>query len=559
MMKRTQSRFVMFWLASVLLAMSGLATAALPSAGTILHQTQPPVALPTAPGATLTLPVPKNQPSQSSVRFSVKQIRLRGNTLIATARLQPLVDGLQGHKASLGELQQGAARITALYHASGYPLAYAYLPAQKIKHGVVTIAIVEPTYDQINIKGNTRLDPELARNTLGIQPGSPVEQAGLSRGLLLLNRTPGIRVAGTLVPGAQAGTSTLDVHIKDTPVVRGSLGFDNHGSKYTGRLRGLAQVSIDDPFGVGGQIAANGLTTESGLLQAVGVNILSPNLGYGTRLSLYGSHTSYDLGDVFAPLQISGQADQIGLAINAPVILAPGRLLTIRLDLLRNDFQQTSPLLGLDDESHINLVRLTFTGAWADSSGGLTSGGLLITRGDKHIETAATRAADAAGAQTQGEFWIAQVKLEHIQPLGHHFRLKAGISGQLASANLDGSQKLYLGGPRGVMSYPVGSAGGDQGLLAKLSLSHPLDLRLPGQLRGAVLLQGGTIWRHHSDYPGAATPNRIELAGAGVGLDYQWNNAVSLHCSYVHELGHSPAIGGSDPNDEIWFSLRISG
>ena len=45
----------------------------------------------------------------------------------------------------------------------------------------------------------------------------------LERGLILLNQTPGVQVAGSLIPGAQPGTSGLEVTLTDTPVARAVL------------------------------------------------------------------------------------------------------------------------------------------------------------------------------------------------------------------------------------------------------------------------------------------------------------------------------------------------
>ncbi len=57
-----------------------------------------------------------------------------------------------------------------------------------------------------------------------------------------------MRVAGTLVPGAQPGTSSLQVKLSSTPVVHTQLHADNYGSNYTGRIRGGVDLSLDNPF-----------------------------------------------------------------------------------------------------------------------------------------------------------------------------------------------------------------------------------------------------------------------------------------------------------------------
>ncbi len=530
--------------------------AAPPTPGAIQQQTTPPPTLPSAPGPVLTLPEPVQQGGQSAVRIAVREIRLEGNQLIPTAELMPLVAEPQAKTVTLGELNQAAGRVTAYYRAQGYPLAYAYLPAQTIADGTVRIAVVEPRYDEVSLKGDSRLKAEQAARTLGLDSGAPIEQAPLERGLLLLNQTPGVRVAGTLVPGAKPGTSSLDVRVSDTPRVRGALTVDNEGSEATGRIRGLAEVSFDNPFGYGGQIAGSGLTTESGLLRAGTLNLRSPDLYQGLRASLYGSQTEYTLGGDFASLNLEGQASQWGLGLDYPLILQPGRLLSARLDALRNRFRQQSTTGGLDDRSHIDLLRLSLNGAVANAAGGMTSGGISVGRGTLGLDSTDARVADAAGPNAAGDFWVGQIDLQQDQPLPGAFRLQVNLSGQVASHNLDDSQKFYLTGPDGVMSYPVGAVGGDAGALLRLKLARGVPLELPGRLEAALLGQYGEVWFDHSRYPGATDPNHTDLAAVGFGLDYRWSR-LAAQLDYARRVGSAPVGTDSNDNDQLWARLRL--
>lgn len=522
-----------------------------PSAGAIQHDMKLPTMPPQAPGQVINLPAPQAQKLNTATTVALRQIIIQGNTLLPTTELAPLVDPLQGRTVTLADLQQGAAQITALYQKRGYPLAYAYLPAQQIKDGVVTMTVVEPRYDQISVTGTSRLDPAQARRTLGLQSGAPITQSALDRGLLLLNQTPGIRVAGTLIPGATPATTTLEARVSDTPAVRGSVSADDYGSPFTGRTRALANVSVDNPFGYGSQLSANGLTTAGGLLHAGGFSVQSPDVGDGGRFGVYASRTHYRLGGAFAALQVSGQAGQVGADFSIPLILEPGRILQARVDLLRNRFRETSAVAQLNDRSHVNLLRFTLNGALADAAGGLTSGGVVLTRGTMHFDSASAAVADAAGARMAGSFWSTQIQVQRTQPLPAGLSFKADLSGQLSSKNLNDSEKFYLGGPQAVMSTPVGEAGGDAGALLRLSLSHAIPLPASQQLEVAALLQGGQIWLNHNPYGTTSAQNRQHLVGAGVGLTYQWAQRINARLDYVHRLGSVPPVRGANSHGEL--------
>lgn len=528
--------------------------ASAPSAGTILQQSQPAQKLPKPPGQVLKLPAPVRQMSRSKLLVPIKSIRIVGNHWLKTAQLKPLVAPLEGHTVTLGMLQKAVSRITAAYRRHGYILAYAFLPVQTVRHGVVEVRVIEPRYDRVEVTGHGRLRPSQARHTLGVKPGQPISLKPLNRGLLQLLRTPGVRVGAIFIPGAQPSTSALRLKLLPAPLFRGSVAEDNYGADSTGRYRTLADVSLDNPFGFGSQFAVNGLTTSGGLLHSGGFAVVSPDLWNGLRAGVYGSRTLYRLGGAFASLGQRGHAEQMGVDITYPVILQPGRLLTARLDLLRNGLEERNTLTGYDKRSHLYLGRLSLNGVYAGRSGGLNTAQLSIVRGTLAGDNATARL-DQAAVGSAGAFWLGALTVSRNQPLWLGFAGRLSVSGQAASTNLDGSQKLYLGGPRAVMSYPVGDVGGDEGIFARGRLSH--RLRLPhwvGRLRVALLVQGGTVWVNHSVYAGFSGSNRMSVGGAGVGLNYAWRHHLHIRIDYVHVLGASSNAQGG----EVWARLRLS-
>lgn len=550
---------------ALLLVLSGLLpfapalAATAPSTGTIFQQSRPAPAQPVVPGSVLSLPSPKLQRSHSAARIPIKRVRIQGNTLLPAGKLSAMARSVEGRTVTLGALDGLASRISDAYHAAGYPLAYAYVPAQRVRDGVVILRVIEPHYDRIALSDHTRLRRSMVRRTLGtaVAAGQPIAEAPLSRALLLLERTPGVRVAGTLVPGAKPATSTLQLTLSGEPIVRGSVSVDDYGNDYTGRTRGTADMSVGNPFGYGSQLAVNALTTSGGLLHAEGFSLLTPDLWRGMRAGVYGSRTIYHLGGAFQALRQSGRADQIGVDLSYPVLLQPGQLLSMRLDLLRNGFEQRSATAGTDDRSHIYEARLSANGAYVHW-GGVTSGGVNLIRGILSLDSTDALQADLAGPNARGPFWVGQFRLARSQALPQQLQLQATLSGQLASRNLDGSEKFYLGGPDGVMSYPVGEAGGDKGWLLRLRLSHGVPLPLPGDLQAAALLQTGMVWANETSYAGFSGSNQTRLAGAGVGIDYRWRHRVSARLSYVHELGGTLATAGPDHGGELWASLQVN-
>ena len=108
----------------------------------------------------------------------IKSVQITGNTRIPSAVLRALVTDVTGAEHSLTELQAAISRITDYYHRRGYPVARAYLPAQEIRDGAVTIGIIEGHLDKKTIDNHSRLtDTRVAKHLDNVRAGAVIESA----------------------------------------------------------------------------------------------------------------------------------------------------------------------------------------------------------------------------------------------------------------------------------------------------------------------------------------------------------------------------------------------
>ncbi len=527
-----------------------------PSAGSVLQQATPPASVLTPPKSVLLLPPSSAaQPLSATTMMTVSQLVVDGNHLLPTALLDKLLAPAKGQTMSLAALQTYADLITQAYHTHGYPIAYAYLPPQSIRDGVVRIAVVEPKYDQVQITGQSRLRESVVRHTVLAQPGMTVTSATLDRSLLLLNQTPGLQVEGSLIPGAQPQTTTLQIERHDQPLFTANVSENNDGNRYTGTYLTNATVTANDPFGYGSALAVNGISSQSGGLKAAGFTLLSPNIWNGLRAGAYGSAVFYGLGGKFAGLQQVGRETQLGADLTYPLVLQPDRQFNVRFDTISNSLSQTTHSTQDLSRQMIVIEQMTLDGAVQDGWGGITTASLALSHGQLKISPAAAKAIDASGPKAEGDFLVSQLRLGHTQTLPKGFTLSLNANGQISDKNLDSSQQIFLGGPYGVMSYPVGSGGGDEGYVLSASLDHPLRVpNLPGQLSASALAQNGAVWTNHTPYSGFTGQNRITESGVGVGLTYKCRR-FSVDTDYVLPVGKSNAAGGDNVGNQFWFQL----
>jgi len=526
-----------------------------PSAGSILQQAAPPQVTLTAPGQLLTLPEPSQQASNSTVQIPVGHLVIAGNHLIPDDVLHALVQPAENQQMTLGALRDYVDRITEAYHKKGYPVAYAYLPAQKIQDGLIKVTVVEPTYDEILIKGTSRLNTDVVRTTVGVHSGDVVEAESLQRGLLLLNQTPGVQIKGTLIPGAHPDTSSLQIENEDQPLFIGTISDNSYGNKYTGTYLTNLTLSANDPFGFGGSLSVNGLMSNTLGMKSDGFTLTSLNVWDGLRAGGYGSQSFYKLGGTFSSLGQVGRSTQLGGDLNFPLILQPSRVLNLRFDVLRDWLAQKTESTGTNTAQKLLIERLSLQGALFDSLNGTTTANLTISNGHNSPSEDST---STSVAGTAGSFQILQLGIGRTQELPYNLQVTANLTGQLSSKNLDSSQQFFIGGPYGVMSYATGDGGGDEGYLVRAELSHALRISdLPGQLIGSLHLQNGTIWVHHSFYEGATGPKQITLNGIGPGTSYKWEY-LNLSGSYLRRIGSNGASGYSTNKNQLWFQIGLS-
>lgn len=527
-----------------------------PTTGAIMQGTLPSVTLPVPPPAVVNIPTPQQQPSDSSIKIPVSKLVIQGNKLLPTEKLHALVQPAEGKSLTLGQLNDYLQRITSAYRAAGYQLAYAYLPPQQVHDGVITIDVMEPRYDQVQVLGAKRIRPSTVLRTLGVKSGQAINVHQLSRGLLLLDQTPGVQASGTFVPGSKPGTSSLQTKVTDTNLVSGDVYDNNYGNRYTGANVIGFDLSANDPFGYGSSSTMNGMIAPAGNLQAAGFSLTSPYIWNGLRTGLYGAYTYYRLGGNFSDLEQRGHANRLGADLTYPLLLQPGRTLNARLDIEQNWLGQTTLSTGFLAQQAITLERLTVSGAVNDRFKGVTTGSLALVNGNVAVDGTDAKQADSEGPKTAGVFQYALLQLQRNQSLPYGFMLMTALSAQISTKNLDSSQQLYLGGPYAVMSYMPSEGGGDEGYLFNAHISHdiPLPSRVPGALQLSFLAQAGSVWVNHCNYASYKGSNRITQTGLGGEVDYGWGD-WSAQLAYVYRVGPIEPADTSTHSGQAWFQI----
>lgn len=519
-----------------------------PDAGQTLQQLQPPIAAPReSQPLKIQAPLDSAPIAPGGAAVILNAVKLSGNSVFSEETLRAALGDVTGKTFDLAGLRGLAQRITDVYQAGGYPFARAILPPQDLANGDLRIEVIEGRYGVVQAQGD---DSVLARQATafldGLLPGSVIASAPLERAALLLDDLPGIQTSATMRPGTQVGTGDLIVQVARDQRVRGDIGLDNAGSRYTGKNRVRANVDINSPFLLGDQLTVRALLSEEklwlgslGYSLPLGTSGLRGNVGY--------SHTSYELAKEFASLHANGTAKVASAGLSYPILRSQKANLTLIATYQSKDLHDNRDSTQTYESKSSQSMPLALQFDYRDAFDGITYGSASWTPGKLKLDAGLTAVDDY---KSNGRFHKVNLDVVRLQSLPAGFNLMAHLSWQQANKNLDSSEKLSLGGASGVRAYPSGEATGDEGGLVQLELRYDAGAYTP-----YAFMDAGRITVNAK--PVVAGDNRRSLSGGGLGLRYQrqaWSADVALAWRTLG--GRSLSETNSDPKPRVWLNVE---
>ena len=491
-----------------------------------------------------------------AVRIVVRSVRVEGATVFPEPQLLELTGFRPGSELAMADLQAMASRITEHYRRNGYFVAQAYLPAQDIRDGAVTIAVSEGRLGTIQLRNRSNLRNSVANAALaGLQAGDVLAIAPVESRLLLLSDLPGLNVSSTLVPGASVGSSDLIVDVAQGRRVTGSIDADNAGNRFTGAYRLGATVNVNEPLGLGDVASLRLLTSGEGLKYGRASYQLQAGRA---QVGVAYSWLEYRLGKEFESLGAHGTAQIASVYGRYPVIRSRNDNLYLQLAFDAKKFEDIVDTVPAETDRKTRVLMASVFGDHRDGfgGGGVNSYFLTWSTGQVDIQTPAALAQDAATARTNGHFNKLSFNAMRLQRAGGPFSVYAGVSGQVASRNLDVSEKMELGGMNGVRAYPEGEAYADQGFLLTIEGRvdlPPLPAPVPGRLQLVAFADTGHVTLNRK--PWVAGDNDRTLSGAGIGVNWADPGNFLVRAYYAHRLGGERALSAPDRSGRFWIQL----
>lgn len=565
----------------------GLPATPMPDAGRILESIKqaptPDFSSDNQPQINVPTPARPEMTAPAGASFIVNGFKIVGNTVLPEADLQSKLNILVGKKLNLQQLREAADQISEYYRAKGYLVARAYIPAQQINSGIVEIQIIEGRRDKINF--NSIGDPIVKSSVQvdfiekGIPQNSVISEAQLERALLLLSDTPGVSdVKSALEPGANTGTSDLNLTTTSGPRYFGSVDTDNFGTRYAGTDRVGITAGINSITGYGDQLTLRGQTTGATNMQEGGqtnygrVAYQLPIGSDGLKLGLAYSAMRYQLGINYQNTATNGTANTASVFASYPIVRS--RNFNLYGQVEYDNLTMTNNSMGFQLSNKIvNNGSVGVSGNSRDDylGGGINTFGVNVTMGNLGLDnTDGYSTSDSLTAQTAGNFKRYNFNFSRLQAITNSMHFVVNASAQLASKNLDSSQQFYLGGPSGVRAYPVGQGVGSQGALVQLELHQRVIEQSP---IGAISAYGfydfggvqlfkntWTDWNQPDPPTGQTLNQTTTLQGAGIGVKATINDRSYVSLSWAHTIGVSQSVtvygvnaNGMNQSNTFWF------
>ena len=513
---------------------------------------------PTQPSPT---PTPTTEPSTQTI--PVKTIKVTGSTVFGSQQLNPIVQPYEGRTLTLEQLREVADKITQLYLDQGYITSRAILTNQVIPpDGVVEIAVIEGSLEDIQVEGTRRVKPGYIRSRVQLGTSKPLNTGKLEDQLRLLRADPLFEnVEASLRAGTGVGQSILIVRVVEADPFEGSVGIDNYSPPSVGSERLGLNLLYRNLTGYGDEIAASYYHTTTSGADSFDFSYRIPLNAMNGTLQLRAAPSRNKITQ--EPLNIfdiRGESQLYEMSFRQPLIRSPREELALSLGFTYQEgqtflFGSPSPFGIGPDENGVSSTRVIkfgqdylrrdVKGAWSLRS--LFSFGI-----------------GALGATTNpdpipdGGFvsWLGQI--QRVQILNEDNFLIVGADIQLTPDSLLPSQQFVIGGGQSLRGYRQNLRSGDNGVRFSVEDRITLQRNEAGAsiFQLAPFFDAGVVWNKSNNPNNQFLPSQRFLAGIGLGIIWEAQPGLSLRVDYGYPLIKVDDRGDNAQDQGFYFSVR---
>jgi len=472
---------------------------------------------------------------------------------------------------TMGQIQEVANAVTAYYRRAGLVVAVAYVPAQMVRDGVVTIQVMAGRLTQVRVRDNQLYDSATLSAPFDDLRGLAVNQAELESALLRVSDFPGLNLSGVLAAGERLGETDLQLAVTGERRHAFNLRGDNYGSGSTGEYRGRLGYQLNNPLGRADQLNLTLLQTYQPDNSTYGSLRYQMHLWNERNLGGFEvSKNSFEVGQEFQDLKVTGNARVASLFYRNDILRS--RQLNLYAEAsLDSKFAETLQVGTVIFTDRLTNLALELGFDQVDTRrSGINQGSVRLVQGLGGV-LGAMDASDApmasriggSGERAGASFTKWVVNFSRFQSLGRTQNLLLRANLLYSADSLVSLEQSSLGGPGSVRAYPVAEYLRDQSLYLGLDW----NFNAPGFAERPAF--GGRSWGEifqlaltfDAAYGKASDPlvderEPVRLYGAGVAAQLLIPDTLQVRFDLSAPLGDGEP--SNDRNPQYYLMIDYS-
>jgi hemolysin activation/secretion protein len=483
---------------------------------------------------------------------------------------------------TIGQMGLIAEEVTKYYRERGYFLARAVIPAQEVVGGIVTIRVLEGRLGEVVPEGNQRYADEDIQAPFADFKGKMITVERVESALLTLQAYPGMSASGLFRPGKVVGTADMVVNVQGERGMDWLVRFDNHGSRFTGTERVVADFTLNAPL------------HDADYLKLQAVQTLNPaNSLYGSiryeakfddpdnRWGFAFSNNTFDVLDITTGQNsgISGVSKDASVYFMHQLTRTRTKKVSFLTEVVRKlgDTSSAGVLLTRDEEAvlavQLDSEIISPASATISSMYMRLDVGVDGVLGVPNADEINVSAPPYSRLGASGDFTKLQLGYSVLKSLAPTRSVLFRFNGQWTGDRLTSLEQFNLGGTPTVRSAPTSAALRDYGGYVSVEYNTrglwfgdkpAWSGRNFNQVLGVSYFYDYSVGLSNL-LPGETTNDtnaRIALYGPGVAVDLTlpWN--VGMKVMYAHlnggDRGDPSNAGSITDHNQTWFEFQKS-
>lgn len=488
---------------------------------------------------------------QAERQIYIQEYRVEGAHKLTALEVEEAVYPYLGPGRTTEDVEQARAALEKAYQEKGYQTVAVQIPPQQVRNGVVILQVIEGKVGRLRVRGSRYFSlTEIKKRAPSMAEGTVPNFNDVTRDIVALNQLPDLRVTPTLRAGVEPGTVDIDLTVKDTLPLHGSLELNDRNSPNTTSLRIDGAISYNNFWQLGHSAGFSFQIAPERLSDAEvfsGYYLARFPEAEWLSLLFQGTRQNSDVSTL-GSIAVAGRGSTIGA--RAIVNLPPGKDFyeSISTGLDWKHFDQRVGLRTGSLTSPITYypVSTVYTATWlpkgseTDLDAGITFGIRGLGSKDNQFDNSRFKAS--------GNFIYFRGDLSHTHDLPGGAQIYAKVQGQVADQPLVNTEQIGGGGLGTVRGYYEAEELGDNGIFGTIELRSPSLLgwmaNKEDEWRLYAFLDAGTLTIRD---PLPQQNDVFNLASWGVGSRIQlyqhWNGSldigvpmISAQNTAVHEV-----------------------